>query len=133
MFPITPISFYQNVQTTSGFPSHLPVNPETGTRKYYPVPPILPTPFEYQNVNADPQLRRNVTEFYVYKISKWIKSDPDFAKFKRLTNHFNTKQGEITIYNLLKEFVAKSNINWYDIRDNYQLVKDYFKYKLSYL
>jgi hypothetical protein len=124
---------YEERSSAMPVPPNLPLNPETKTRKYYPVPHVMPGVIEYQNVNADPRLRKNVTEFYIYKINKWIQSDNDFTKYKKLANHFKSQEGTNTVYNLLKEFVKKSGINWYDIRDNYQLVKDYFKYKLMNL
>jgi len=99
-------------------------------KKYYPVPPIIQSVYEYQDINKDVYLRKDVTKFFHQKIIKWIKEDSIFYKFKPKINFLNSVDGQIYIYNLLRNFVKKSGINWYDLRDNYQLIKEYLNKKL---
>ncbi len=101
------------------------------TRRYWPVPPIMPLPFEYINVNKDVNLRKDVTTFFHGKILKWINNnDPLFKRYHHKKSFLNTIDGQMHVYHLLKKFVRKSGINWYDLRDNYELIKKYLSMKL---
>ena len=42
------------------------------TRRYYPVPPLIDHVVEYQNINKDINLRKDVTKFFHDKVIKWI-------------------------------------------------------------
>lgn len=99
-------------------------------RRYWPVPPINGSIYEYQNINKDIRLRKNVTDFFHSKIIKWINTYPEFEHHKAKLTYIQTIEGKMKIYNLLRKFVKKSGINWYDLRDNYSLVKNYIKLKL---
>ena len=95
-------------------------------RRYWPVPPVTPAVYEYQNVNKDVNLRKNVTQFFHHKVLKWMKTE---SKLK--SKSLNSIDGQMYIYHLLKLFIRKSRINWYDLRDNYSLIKEYLIKKLS--
>ena len=41
------------------------------------------------------------------------------------------KNGKKIIYKILKQIIKKTNINWYDLRDNYILIKKYIYIKLN--
>ena len=96
-------------------------------RRYWPVPPMHETVFEYQNINTDVNLRKNVTIFFYEKVIKWIKNYPEFSHYKSKLDFLESTDGKMHIYNLLRKFIKKSGINWYDLRDNYSIIKDYFK------
>lgn len=98
--------------------------------KYYPVPPLIPTNYEYINVNKDVNLRKNVTEFFHKKVIKWLDNDPRFNKYKEQKTFLKSIDGQIHVYSLLRKFVKKSGINWYDLRDNYSIIKSYLSKKL---
>lgn len=99
-------------------------------RRYWPVPPTTPAPFEYINVNHDVNLRKDVTLFFHKKVLKWLDTDKNFSKHKNKKNLLNSVDGQIHIYNLLRYFVKRSNINWYDLRDNYYIIKEFLNNKL---
>lgn len=99
-------------------------------KKYYPVPPIMPLGYQYQNINHDLTLRKNVTDFFHTKIIKWITNYSEFSNYKNKLDYLNTVDGKIHLYNVLRKFVKRSNINWYDLRDNYDIVKSYLQKKL---
>ena len=46
-----------------------------------------------------------------------------------------TQKGKDYIYKILKSFVKKNKVNWYELRNekNYEDVKDYIRNKLSSL
>ena len=102
----------------------------TETRKYYPVPPIQPATFEYLNVNKDVKLRKNVTNYFTEKTIEWIQNDDSFKKHKSCLSELKTVDGQMKIYNLLRTFIKRSGINWYDLRDNYSIIKEYLNKKL---
>jgi hypothetical protein len=99
-------------------------------RRYWPVPPLIDSVYEYQNVNSDVNLRKDVTEFFHKKIIKWISEYPEFAHLKSKKKWLETNDGKMHVYHLLRHFIKKSKINWYDLRDNYSIIKEYLSEKL---
>ena len=69
---------------------------------------------KYLNINKDPKLRKDVTKFFQNKIIKWIKNDSDFKQFKNNLNLYDSIEGTKIIYNLIRQFVKKYKVNWYD-------------------
>jgi hypothetical protein len=100
------------------------------TRRYWPVPPLIDHIVEYQNINKDVNLRKDVTKFFHEKVIKWINEYNEFKIYKSKLAFLKTTDGQIYIYNLLRHFVKKSGINWYDLRDNYSIIKEYLSKKL---
>ena len=45
-------------------------------------------------------------------------------------NMMKSVDGQMLIYRLLRKFVKRSGINWFDLRDNYSLLKKYIRHKL---
>jgi hypothetical protein len=99
-------------------------------RRFWVPPPFIDHIYEYQNVNKDINLRKDVTEFFVDKILEWIDSDPDFSKLKTKKKYYESVDGNMKIYQLLRHFVKKADINWYDLRSNCKILKHYFCKKL---
>jgi hypothetical protein len=100
------------------------------TRRYWPVPPLIDHVVEYQNINKDINLRKDVTKFFHEKVIKWINEYDEFKIHKSKLSFLKTTDGQMYIYNLLRHFVKKSGINWYDLRDNYSILKEYLSKKL---
>jgi hypothetical protein len=99
-------------------------------RRYWPVPPLIDSVFEYQDINNDVNLRKDVTDFFHKKILKWIDEYPNFTHLKSQKKYLQSNEGKMKIYNLLRHFIKNSGINWYDLRDNYSLIKEYLSKKL---
>jgi hypothetical protein len=99
-------------------------------RRYWPVPPLIDSVYEYQNVNKDINLRKDVTDFFHRKVLKWIEEYPEFSHLKSQKFYLQSDEGKMHIYNLLRHFIKKSGINWYDLRDNYSIIKEYLSEKL---
>jgi hypothetical protein len=102
-------------------------------RRYWPVPLLMPSVFEYKNVNKDLALRKDVTTFFHIKVLKWINTETAYKKIKSKKKFLESIDGQMHIYNLLRKFVKHSGINWYDLRDNYALIKDFLASKLNKL
>jgi hypothetical protein len=107
-----------------------PLTEKPQYRRYWPVPPLIESVFEYQNVNTNLNLRKDVTDFFHKKVLKWVKNYPEFLHHKSKLSFLDSVDGQMHIYNLLRKFIKKSGINWYDLRDNYSIVKDYLNAKL---
>ena len=50
----------------------------------------------------------------------------------KISEKLKTEEGFKVIYKLIRYFVKKYNINWYDLRDNYSIVKDFIRAKLCF-
>ena len=87
--------------------------------------------YTYENVNKNPKLRESITLFYYNKIIKWVKEQKKFAQYKKMLPFLQTKNGYTHVYKLLRVFVKMYNVNWYDLKRKYIIVKDYLQYKLS--
>lgn len=115
-------------------PNYYIENPQF--KKYYPVPitnvtyPFVESIYQYQDVNKDLKLRKNVTSFFTDQTISWINNDDSFKKHQSKLNHIKSVDGQMHIYKLLRKFVKRSGINWYDLRDNYDLIKKFIKHKL---
>ncbi len=118
---VSQIKTQNQTQTQSDKPS---------VRRFWPVPPVIESVYEYQNINKDPKLRKNVTLFFHKKVLKWVQEYDDFKKYKPKLKFLESVEGQMHIYNLLRHFIKKSGINWYDLRDNYSIIKEYLKEKL---
>ena len=95
-------------------------DPTKRARRYWPVPPtVMKSTYEYYNVNKDDKLREAVTKFFLNK---------DWLKNKKA---LQTKNAYKIIYTLLRLFVKKHKVNWYELREkNYELVKDFILEKI---
>ncbi len=94
-------------------------------KKYYPPPPMYESRYEYQDINKDPNLRKQFTLFYHRKLLKWIDNDPLFKNINSKNSQLATVDGQFLVYKLLRKFVKNSGINWYDLKDNYDIIKKY--------
>lgn len=98
---------------------------------YFLPPPVINSTFIYQDVNKDPKLRENITNFFLKKTIKWINNYSEFKNSKHLLSKLKTNDGYELIYYVLQQFTKKNNCNWYDLRNNYELVKDFIRYRLN--
>ena len=124
------IPINQNKQITTNQVTKNQVNGIPDTRRFWPVPPMNGSVFQYQNVNKDVNLRKQVTKFFYDKVIKWINKDEAYSKHKDKLVSLQSIDGQIRIYQLLRQFIKKSHVNWYDLKDNYSIVKDYLNRKL---
>ena len=108
-----------------------PKNPNPNAPKYFPPPPIIPSYIKYQDVNANKELQHDVTSYFLNCLIDWISYDKDFKRFKSDLSFFRSEKGYDFMHKLLRIFVRKGNTNWYDLRLQEPLVKDYIKHKLN--
>jgi hypothetical protein len=119
------------VPTPAPTPAPAPV--AATPRLYYPPPPIIQTYTQYQDVNNDKNLQNTQTLYFLNKIVDWIKYDKSYNSLKKLQKYFKGPDGYEITYKILKLFVKRGNTNWYDLKIQQDLVKDYIKHKLSKL
>ena len=88
-----------------------------------------------QDVGENPKLQEEVTKFYLTKTIKWLGKNQEFAKVKKQEKFIKSKKGSGFMYKILKSFIKKNQVNWYELRadDNYEEVKDYIREKLLQL
>lgn len=90
---------------------------------YFLPPPVIPSYYEYQDINNDVELRTTVVNFFFKKLKKWVKNEKIFIKYQDYD--IDNKKTKRKLYKLLRFYVKKGNINWYDLRNNYFLIKQY--------
>ncbi len=100
-------------------------------KKYFPPPPVIGTYFEFIDINKDENLRKKVTLFFQKKLIKWVSSYPEFSHLKSQKSKIESEKGYKVIYNLIRYFCKNYNVNWYDLRENYLLLKDFLRAKLK--
>ena len=98
--------------------------------RYFVPPPIINSTLLYQDVNKDENLRELMTEFFLKKSIKWVSSYDDFKDSKKSLSELK-RNGYNIIYNILKTYCKKNNINWYDLKKSYNKIKDYLRSELS--
>jgi hypothetical protein len=101
--------------------------------KYFPAPPVITTYHQYQDVNNDSYLQQKETLYFLDKTLDWIKNDKSYKKLKKFEKYLKGPDGYEIMHKLLKLFVRRGNTNWYDLKVQQSLVKDYIKHKLSKL
>jgi hypothetical protein len=101
------------------------------TYKYFPAPPLITTYHQYQDVNKDDNLQHMETLYFLDKTLDWIKHDKSFKKFKKFEKFLKGPEGYEIMHKILKLFVRRGNTNWYDLKIQKSLVKDYIRHKLS--
>ena len=82
-------------------------------------PPLTSTYFTYQNVNADPKLRKSVTDHFFYlinQINKEKTTNKILSFNKKQKQILSTDKGYELIYQILRRYTKKYNFNWYDLR-----------------
>lgn len=89
-------------------------------------PPFTSTYFTYQNVNADPKLRKDVTDHFFDLINKGDKIE-NLKKYKK---YLSTREGYELIYKILRRFTKKYDFNWYDLRSIENDTMDYLISKI---
>ena len=128
-----------SVSTAPASTSTAPASTSTSTSssilsayKYYQ-PRLTIQSYKYQDVNNDSNLQQKETFYFLDKTIDWIKNDKSFKKLKVFKRHLNGPDGYNIMYKLLKLFVRRGDTNWYDLKIQQSLVKDYIKHKLTKL
>ena len=100
--------------------------------------PYLESPYskyDIQDVGDNFELQEDLTDFFYQKTLKWLDKDLEFNKVKKTKKIIKSKKGRVYINKILKAFVKKNKVNWYELRDekNYDDVKEYIRTKLNSL
>ena len=104
----------------------------TNTRYYFQPPPFVSTRYyKYINVNDDKLLHEKETTYFLNKTIGWIDNDNRFKTSKKYLSKLKSDDGYAIMHKLLKLFVRKGNTNWYDLKIQKDLVKDYIRHKLK--
>lgn len=111
----------------------LPNNPYSDVTNYFVPPPLIRTVREKEyDINKDPKYRKQVTKFFYKKTLKWMESYKKFKHTKKNLKIIKSDDGMDIIYQLLRKFVKKNKVNWYDLEKKfYDQVKDYFRFTLG--
>uniref|UniRef100_A0A6C0H8E2 Uncharacterized protein n=1 Tax=viral metagenome TaxID=1070528 RepID=A0A6C0H8E2_9ZZZZ len=90
--------------------------------------PLFYSDIKYLNVNKNMELRNSLTDFYHNKVIKWLND-------KKIKTHNNielieSSKGHKLIYKLLRLYVKKHKINWFDLKNYHYLIKNYLLRKV---
>lgn len=120
-----------NVQTTTANDQAINNKFIPEVRRVWPVPIINNSVYEYQNINKDVNLRKDVTEYYHNELTKWASTDRKYSYLDKFIHSRNEIDNKMKVYHLLRKLVKKTSLNWYDLRDRYSIVKEYLTNKLK--
>ncbi len=113
------------------------VNPVTNKLEIAPLysQPItyVPTTYRYQNINNDKNLQNLETTYYLEKTIEWMKHDSSYSKVKKYLSSLRGENGYEIIYKILRMYVKQNNTNWYDLKAQKILIKQYIRHKLKQL
>ena len=87
--------------------------------------------YKYINVNKNKDLRKSVTTFFHKKLIKWINEYSDFKHLKKHLKKIETNEGYEIVYKLIKTFLKKNYLKWWDTKEHYFIIKDYLKVKVT--
>jgi len=161
------MSIYLNTLDTSSLINYTTINPTSTIPNlnnffianidmpYYDLKPHL-TYVSYQNINTDPELRKNMVKYFIEKIishldsydlckyvistnvdtrlvqtvQEYEKNDRTCVKSKEafIIEYFITKD---RIKHYIKKYVVKKNINWYDLKQHKSNVLKYIGHKVK--
>lgn len=85
----------------------------------------------YQDVNKDLKLRGMMTKYYLTKSKKWITKYPKFSDNRVEILEKLDHKGHTIIYKILRLYVKKKEINWYDLKEYYSFVKEFIIHNLA--
>jgi len=95
-------------------------------------PPFITTYYKYQDVNNDINLQEKVTLRFLKRTIKFLNEKSDYKHLKnKFLNKLKSEDGYDIMHRMLKLFVKRGDTNWYDLREQYDLVDRYIKHKLS--
>jgi hypothetical protein len=122
-------------------PSTLPVvNPITNKLEIAPLYnqpssaiTYVPTTYKYQNINNDKNLQNLETTYFLEKTIGWMKHDSSFSKVKKYLSDVRGENGYEIMHKILRMYVKQNNTNWYDLKAQKILVKQYIRHKLKQL
>ena len=121
-------SYLSTILSTNNTSSNIINNTASNTinniPKYYLVPgQDYQYNYYYQNVNKDPRLRKQITEFYTDELLEWVKYDSSLSYLKSLVSKNSYKKNRANVYKVLRKFVNHNNVNWYDLKNYYSHLK----------
>ncbi len=116
------------------------VNPTTNKLEIAPIYNQLnsaityvPTTYKYQNINNDKNLQNLETTYYLDKTIGWMRKDSSFSKVKKYLSDLRGDNGYEIMHKILRMYVKQNNTNWYDLKAQKILVKQYIRHKLKQL
>ena len=99
---------------------------------FFVPPPFIPVLKEKFSIDRDPNFRKQVTEFFLKKVKKWMKNYKAFKHTKKNLKKINSKNGYDIVYKLLRSYCKKYDVKWYFLRSElYNHVKDFLRYELG--
>ncbi len=93
----------------------------------------IPTSYKYQDINHDKNLQNLETTYFLEKTIEWMKKDSTFSKVKKYLSSLRGENGYEIIHKILRMYVKQNNTNWYDLKIQKILVKQYIRHKLKQL
>jgi hypothetical protein len=93
----------------------------------------VPTTYRYQDINNDKNLQNLETTYYLDKTIEWMKNDSSFSKVKKYLSDLRGENGYDIIHKILRMYVKQNHTNWYDLKVQKILVKQYIRHKLKQL
>lgn len=87
----------------------------------------------YTDVNKDTVLRKKSVKYFYNELIDWISNDKDFIELKNteFDNLNNKNQVLKKIFKLLRYYIKKKKINWWELEKKYKSVKRYIRNNIT--
>ena len=106
--------------------------PTSQVSNYFVPPPYISTLQPKVDLNKGANIRKPIADFFYKKVIKWLTNYKTFKHAKKNLKLMKSEDGYTIVYNLLRKFVKRNYVNWWDLRkENYLKVKDFFRYELG--
>ena len=111
------------------------------TKQYFPIITKSESYYQYQNLNKDKNLRNHMVKKYTKHLEKWI--DNNFydklnilIKFRKSNKNikeyiFKNYLTYEKIYSILRKYVNRNDVNWYDLHEHKYELRKYFTKKIK--
>ncbi len=93
----------------------------------------VPTTYRYQDINNDKNLQNLEITYFLDNTIDWMKYDSSFSKVKKYLSVLKGENGYDIIHKILRMYVKQNHTNWYDLKAQKILVKQYIRHKLKQL
>jgi hypothetical protein len=87
--------------------------------------------YHYQNIDKDPKLRKQISDFFTEELLEWLKNDSTLSHLNSELKNNSYKKNRELVYKALRKYTHIHNVRWFDLKNNYSHVRKHLISLLS--